>query len=66
MFSLEFYEYIDRFDRIARGENIRTLETITRQFSVDLFADTGNDRIINSSIPGLVTRSQVAYFANTR
>lgn len=57
-FRLEFYDYVDRFDRIARGESA----PVTPKRAVDLFADMRDDTVVDASATGMVVRKNVAYF----
>ena len=43
-FRLEFYDYIDRFDRIVRGESAPS----TPKRAVDLFAELKNETVLDA------------------
>lgn len=57
-FRLEFYDYVDRFDRIARKEDAPP----TPKRSVDLFVENSEGTIIDAKNPGTVVRKNLAWF----
>lgn len=57
-FRLEFYDYVDRFDRIKVGSSGPT----TPKRAVDLFADLAPETVVDASGTGVVTHKNVAYF----
>lgn len=57
-FRLEFYDYVDRFDKIALGESAPS----TPKRAVDLLADLRNETVVDASGTGLVTHKNAAWF----
>jgi hypothetical protein len=58
-FRLEFFDYVDRFDRLARGDANSAPPTPSRV--VDLFADLRSETTTNASLTGAIIRSNVAF-----
>lgn len=57
-FRLEFYDYVDRFDRIVRGESAPS----TPKRAVDLFADAKGSTVSDASGTGVIAHKNVAWF----
>ncbi len=66
MFRLEFFEYIDRFDRMMAGEDPSQMTPKTVRSYVDLFPDLDNETVIDAEKPGLVLRAQKAFYTSGR
>ena len=60
-FRLEFYDYIERFDRLKDGANIETISPKTPLQTIDLFAD--DDRLVTDATkPGaLISKTEAVY-----
>ncbi len=57
-FRLEFYDYVDRFDRIVRGEDGPT----TPKRAVDLLTDMRDDTVVDASGTGVIVRKNAVWF----
>lgn len=57
-FRLEFYDYVDRFDRIIRGERGPT----TPKRAVDMLADMRDDTVTDASGTGVIVRKNAVWF----
>lgn len=63
LFRLEFYDYIDRFDRLMKGESFDSITPPTRISYVDLVPELGNDAVTNANTTGLVYQKPYATYA---
>lgn len=66
IFRLEFFEYIDRFDRMMAGEEPSQINLRTVHSYVDLFPDLDNETLLDASKTGLVLRKQKAFYTTGR
>lgn len=57
-FRLEFYDYVDRFDRIVRGEE----GPPTPKRAVDMMSDMRDDTVTDASGTGVIVRKNAVWF----
>lgn len=62
VFRFEYYDYIDRFDRINAGENSLTISPKTAIHKVDLIPDLSAETVMDTAHVGFVGRNNIASF----
>lgn len=62
LFRIEYYDYIDRFDRITAGASHSTATPTTLIHKADLIPDLPNETLTNASTPGIIQRKNIAVF----
>lgn len=61
-FRFEYYDYIDRFDRINAGENPLTISPKTSIHKVDLIPDLSAETVMDTTHVGFVGRNNITSF----
>jgi hypothetical protein len=54
LFRLEYYDYIDRFDKINSGETPSSIQPKTTLHKVDLIPDLPNETVFDTTHTGFV------------
>ena len=62
IFRMEFYDYIDRFDRLMSGQRWSEITPTTRVSYVDLVPELVNETVTDTSITGLVLQKPYATY----
>lgn len=63
---LEFYDYIDRYDRLMDGQELPRISPSTRAAYVDLVPDLENDTVVSAETTGLVMMEPYAVYGDGR
>ena len=63
LFRFEYYDYIDRFDKIASGEQAPQIAPTTSIHKTDLIPDLPSETVVDTSIQGFIIRKNIASFA---
>jgi len=61
-FRMEFFEYIDRFDRRDAGESEDSFEPFARKQVLDMTSDLSQETTISTPADGAVLHSTIAMF----
>lgn len=62
IFRMEFYDYIDRFDRLMSGQRWSQITPTTRVSYVDLVPELVNETVTNANTTGLVLQKPYAAY----
>ena len=66
LFQLKFFDYIDRFDRLAAGETLSNISPGTTVSVVDLVPELSNEILLDASKPSILVQKQITFFQGGR